>query len=127
MTNDTKPREFWIKGDYVYPSEPANVGKTIHVIEKIKYDELELENARLLRDQQFRHEREKRELQAQLDATQYRFKNLQNDSVELALKHMELTKQCEKLAEVLKGFSGRDGYEKVNKALAEYERFKSGK
>lgn len=40
----TNCREFWIKGDYVYPSEPANVGKTLHVIEYSAYEALERSN-----------------------------------------------------------------------------------
>lgn len=36
----SKPREYWIKGLTVYQSEPANIGKTLHVIEKSAYLEL---------------------------------------------------------------------------------------
>lgn len=39
-----KPREFWIKGLTVYQSEPANIGKVLHVIEYSAYEQAQFEN-----------------------------------------------------------------------------------
>lgn len=44
----SKWRSYWIKGDKVYWSEPANIGKTLHVIEVGALKEAEERIAKLV-------------------------------------------------------------------------------